>query len=91
MLDADVAQAVALLGGAGEELTISTRLGRFVGRLERTELEILADDGDSLTVEATVWVSPAWRGGNFLGYAGLLQNIRLALDPGDNSFYFGQM
>ena len=91
MLDAEVAQAMDLLGGGGEQTPISTRLGRVVGRLVRTNLEILADDGDSLTVQATVWVSPEWHGGNFLGYAGLLQSIRLAIDPSDNSFYFGPM
>lgn len=91
MLDAEVAEAMDLLGGGGEPAPISTRLGRVVGRLERTDLEILADDGDSLTVQATVWVSPEWHGGNFLGYAGLLQNIRLAVDPSDNSFYFGPL
>ena len=91
MLDAEVAEAMNLLGGDGEQAPISTRLGRVVGHLERTDLEILADDGDSLTVQATVWVSPEWHGGNFLGYAGLLQNIRLAVDPSDNSFHFGPL
>ena len=91
MLNAEIAEAMELLGGGGDQTPISTRYGRVVGRLERTDLEILADDGDSLTVQATVWVSPDWRGGNFLGYAGLLQNIRLAIDPSDNSFHFGPM
>src|SRR6266496_1905582 len=63
MLDAEVAGAMDLLGRGGEQAPISTRLGRVVGRLERTDLEILADDGDSLTVQATVWVSPEWHGG----------------------------
>jgi len=89
MFDAEIAEAMELLGGDGELTPISTRLGPVVGRLERTDLELLADDGDSLTIQATVWVSPDWRGGNFLGYSGLLQNIRLALDPSDNSFHFG--
>src|SRR6266542_1752699 len=44
MLDAEVADAMALLGGDGEVVRISTRFGSVVGRLERTRLEILADD-----------------------------------------------
>jgi len=91
MLDAEVAEAMDLVGRGGEQTLISTRVGRVVGRLEQTDLEILADDGDSLTIQATVWVSAEWHGGNFLGYAGLLQNIRLAVDPSDNSFYFGPL
>ncbi|MBI2219133.1 MAG: hypothetical protein HYU51_17765 [Candidatus Rokubacteria bacterium] len=91
MLDAEVAEAMALLGGDGEPKRISTRLGPVDGRLTRTSLEIVADDGDSLTVEATVWVSPEWNGGNFLGYAGLLERVRFAVDPSDNSFYFGAL
>lgn len=89
ILDADIAREMALLDGRGEQTRISTRLGRVLGRLERTSLEILADDGESLTLQATVWVSPEWHAGNFLGYAGLLQHIRFAIDPSDNSFHFG--
>lgn len=38
-----------------------------------------------------MWVSPEWRRGNFLGYEGFLNRIRFAIDPSDNSFYFGLM
>lgn len=91
VLDAEIAGAMSLLNGSGEPARISTRRGPFDGRLERTLLEILADEGESLTVEATVWVSPDWRWGNFLGYGGLLERIRFAIDPNDNSFYFGPL
>ena len=91
MLDAEVAEAMSLLRGTGEPSRISTRHGAIDGWLERASLEILADQGESLTVEATVWVSPDWRWGNFLGYSGLLERIRFAIDPSDNSFYFGPL
>jgi hypothetical protein len=91
VLDAEVAAELSLLGGSGTPVRISTRHGAFDGRLERTTLELLADEGESLTIEATVWVSPAWQWGNFLGYAGLLERIRFAVDPSDNSFYFGTL
>jgi hypothetical protein len=35
--------------------------------------------------------SPDWRGPNFLGYQGLLQRIRFAVDPEVNLFYFGRI
>ena len=89
VLNAEVAEALDLLGGSGEPLKISTRLGEYPGRLERIRVDILADEGASLTVDATVWVSQDWPGGTFVGYRGLLERIRFALDPSDNSFYFG--
>ena len=89
ILDAEVAEALSLLGGSGAPARISTRYGPVEGRLERTSLEILADQGDSLVINATVWVSPDWRSGNFLGYGGLLERIRFAVDPSENAVYFG--
>jgi hypothetical protein len=51
---------------------------------------ILADEGDSLEVDAVVFVSKDWPAGkNFVGYSGLLESIRVALDPQANHFYFG--
>ena len=88
-LDSQVAEELSLLNGQGEPTTISTRLGGFSGRLERTRISIVADEGESLNVEATVWVSPDWPGHSFLGYGGLLERIRFAVDPSDNTFYFG--
>jgi hypothetical protein len=89
ILDVEVAEALGLLGRDGEPKRISTRLGSILGKLEQTSLEIPADEGYSLTIEAIVWVSPEWRAGNFLGYHGLLEGIRFAVDPSDNSFHFG--
>jgi hypothetical protein len=50
---------------------------------------LLADTGEPLDVPATVFVTPDWPGPNFLGYQGLLQRIRFAVDPESNRFYFG--
>jgi hypothetical protein len=88
VLDSELAEELDLLGGKGERVPISTRLGTFTGRLERTRIDILADEGESITVDATVWVSEKWPGGTFVGYQGLLERIRFAIDPSDNSFYF---
>lgn len=91
VLDAEVAEAMSLLDGGGFPIPLSTRRGRQHGRLERVRIDLLADEGESYGLEATVWVSPEWRWGNFLGYGGLLERIRFAVDPSDNSFYFGSM
>lgn len=90
ILNQEVAEAISLLNGQGEPKTISTRLGPFTGRLERTQIQILADFGDALSVQATVFVSPDWTGGNFIGYSGFLERIRFAIDPRESLFYFGE-
>lgn len=74
-----------------ERVALSTRLGMFYGSLYRVPLRIDADEGETLDVEATVFLSPDWTGPNFLGYQGLLQRIRFAIDPETNLFYFGQI
>lgn len=89
IFDVQIAEALDLLGGEGEVVSLSTRQGRIKGRLERTRVDIVADEGESLHVEATVLVSSEWVHGSFLGYGGLLERIRFALDPSDSSFYFG--
>lgn len=73
------------------QVVLGTRLGRFHGSLHRGPLRILAEHGESLDVEATVFVTPDWPGPNFLGYQGFLQRIRFAVDPESNLFYFGEI
>ena len=68
---------------------LSTRLGVLQGTLYRGQITLLADEGESHKVDATVFVTPDWPGPNFLGYQGLLQRIRFAVDPESNLFYFG--
>lgn len=89
ILTTEIAEAITLLNGDGEPVTIKTRLGDMRGRLENTQLTLLADDGESLEVRATVFVSRDWPAGNFLGYSGLLERIKFAVDPQQNLFYFG--
>lgn len=91
ILDTEVARELSLLNGEGEAIEISTRVGTVRGRLERTQIDIIADEGATLSVQATVFVSPHWKLGNFIGYCGLLERVRFAIDPSDNSFYFGSM
>ena len=90
VLAPEIADAVGVLNKAGEPLTLQTRLGRLEGRLVKVSLTIVADEGDSLNMESSVFVSQQWPNGkNFLGYSNLLDSIRFALDPQANHFYFG--
>jgi hypothetical protein len=91
ILDAALAEAMNLIDGDGEPISLSTRVqGQPIsGRLERTTLTLFADEGESVDVEATVFVSRDWPAGNFLGYEGLLSRLRFAVDPSENFFYFG--
>ena len=75
----------------GPPTDLSNRSRTIHGKLIRTPLTILADEGDSLEVDATVFISSEWQHGNFLGYAGLLERIRFAVDPQTNGFYFGRI
>jgi hypothetical protein len=89
VLNAEIADTLGLLGGDGEQIKIHTRDGTFDGRLEEATLTILAHDGESVAINARVFVSREWQGQTFLGYMGLLEKIRFALDPQENYFYFG--
>jgi hypothetical protein len=75
-----------LMNDEGEPKRLSTRFGSIGGQLKRTHITILADDGDSIELEATVFVPTEWTGGNFLGYGGLLERVRFAVDPQENFF-----
>jgi hypothetical protein len=70
---------------------LSTRFGRVHGTLFRGLITLLANEGRPLDVDSTIFISPDWTGPNFLGYQGLLQRIRFAIDPETNLFYFGQI
>jgi hypothetical protein len=91
VLNCDVARGLGVLDGDGDPAAMSTRLGRFAGRLERLRVSLLADEGESVEFEATFFVSRDWLGPTFLGYSGFLDRIRTAIDPSSNSFFFGPL
>lgn len=90
ILEQDIARALGLFPGEGTFSRLSTRLGNLRGRLVRVPLKMLADEGTSLELDATFFVSPDWLGGTFLGYSGLLDRLRIGLDCPGNLFYFGE-
>ncbi|HEX9724638.1 MAG TPA: hypothetical protein VGC53_10200 [Vicinamibacteria bacterium] len=89
VLDGEIADALGFLEQAGPSVSLSTRSGTVRGKLIRASLTLVADEGESYQVEATLFVSRDWTHGNFLGYAGFLERIRFAVDPERNDFYFG--
>jgi hypothetical protein len=79
----------------GETVDIGTRFGRFSGTLCRLDVTFVADPGlgRNLRIDATVLAVPDWPGPVVLGYLGLLERARLALDPsvdGRSILFFGR-
>jgi len=89
VLDGEIAEALGFLEQAGPTATLSTRSGTVRGKLIRSSLTIVADEGESCEVDATLFVSRDWAHGNFVGYSGFLERLRFAVDPGTNDFFFG--
>jgi hypothetical protein len=90
VLDPLIAKRLGYLDLEGERIELDTRLGRKIGVLARLQVQFLADDGENFTTEATFFISPDWPPGRtFLGYSGLLDAMRFAIDPQVNHFYFG--
>jgi hypothetical protein len=70
--------------------SLSTRFGLLSGQLARAPITFHADEGEPLSFVGTFFVSEDWPVSmSFLGYSGLLEAIRFALDPQANDFYFG--
>lgn len=90
VLAPDVAQEVGSLLDPLGSASLSTRFGLLSGQLARAPITLHADEGESLSFVGTFFVSEDWPiSMSFLGYSGLLEAIRFALDPQSNDFYFG--
>jgi hypothetical protein len=90
ILDFETAQSLDLLDLDGPVTNLETRFGRIAGRLVRIPVRFVADEGEPFDTEGTFFVSSDWPYGvTFLGYSGMLDAIRFALDPQANHFYFG--
>ena len=91
VIDREIAEEAGLIKAEGHDLRISHRNGTTDGRLVRTTMELVAEEGSALVVQATVFVPdenlppPV----NFIGYSGFLERIRLGLDPQKRDVYFG--
>jgi hypothetical protein len=90
VLPPQIAREAGVTVDSNRPVFMNTRLGIKQGYLVRTPLVFVADQGESLFTEGTFFVCPDWpEGQTFLGYSGLLDSIRFALDPQANNFYFG--
>jgi len=90
ILEAKVATDLGFPGLQEPWTRLSTRVGVLDGQLIRLPVTLVADDGESLNLEGVFFVSAEWHGGTFLGYTGLLDRVRIALDSPANLFYFGE-
>jgi hypothetical protein len=91
ILAREIAEEIGLTDASGEQETLRHANGTSTGRLVRTTMRLLADEGDDLAVETTVFVPDeiaAFRR-NFIGYTTFLERIKLGLDPQQNHIYFG--
>jgi len=68
-----------------------TPYGLVRGKLYVHRIEFVSEMGETLSMDATVLVSPKWNGPNFVGYAGCLDRFCFSVSPGDNLFYFGPL
>lgn len=64
------------------------------GTLHRVSLTLLAQEGQSLELEVTVFVpclqpNQLWDLPPFMGLTGCLERLRFAVDPTTDTFYFG--
>jgi hypothetical protein len=90
ILTPKLARMLGVTGWGAERIILSTRFGTLEGHLVRIPITIVAAEGESLDTDGMFFVSPDWPiDQTFLGYSGLLDSIRFALDPQANHFYFG--
>lgn len=76
------------------QIFLAIRGNLYYGRLVKIQVWLLAEYGNDIKTEATVFVPQleeyqSWDIPNFIGLDGLLNNIRFAIDPLENMFYFG--
>jgi hypothetical protein len=91
ILEEPVARELGLLNAERErhEETLNTRFGNITGFVTRVPMTLVAEEGPSLEVEATVFVSADWPAGTFLGYQGCLERVNFAVDSASQTFFFG--
>jgi hypothetical protein len=88
ILDRDLASVVGphLTESLGK-FAVRTAYGLVQGDLYTHRITLLADIGESLDVEMTLFIPPDWPGPNFLGYMGAMDRVRFAIDPQVSEFY----
>ncbi len=72
-------------------MKLQTAHGPVWGQLHRHRIQLVAEAGKDLVVDSTVFIPPDWRAPCFLGYTGMLDRLRFAINPQTNRFYFGPL
>jgi hypothetical protein len=75
---------------------VNIRGRSYSGRLYRQGIEILAQRGDGLRFQGIVFVpelapGETWGLPSMMGFQGMLEFIRFAIDPVDDTFFFGRV
>jgi hypothetical protein len=65
------------------DIILATRLGAARGRLHEISVSLLAEEGEDVTLSATVVLAPSWSGPPVIGYRGFLERLRFGFDPGE--------
>jgi hypothetical protein len=81
---------IAVESGSGS-VVLHCRFRSIRGECVRIPVEFLAAEGEELPIDATWFVSADWPGPLVIGWKGCLERFRFALDPGDESFCFGEL
>lgn len=80
-----------------ERITLGIRGSRQHGYLHRLSLTFVATQGESLDIDATIFVPDAeWEASwgdhpSYIGLTGCLERMRYAVDPDNDIFYFGPL
>ncbi|MCA9664089.1 MAG: hypothetical protein KC503_00830 [Myxococcales bacterium] len=77
----EVLRAEGCLGDPIGTVEIASRLGSFAGDLYELDVTLLAEEGADIEVAAKVVISDDWWGPTVLGYRGLLELVRLGVEP----------
>lgn len=77
-----------------EKHKLNIRGRSYDGFLIRKNITIRATEGEDVTIESTFFIprlneGDSWNYPNFLGLDGFLNRIRCAINPIENTFYFG--
>ncbi len=68
---------------------LRTAHGTAHGELYLLRIILIADTGADHDLDSVVFIAPEWRTSSFIGYSGVLDRVRFAVDPHANRFYFG--
>ena len=84
---------VDVTAGIRASRPLNVRGIQYQGWICRLSVRLVAEKGQDLYLEPPVFIPEAaeWLLPNFVGLTGFLSNMRWAVDPGENLFYFGPL